>query len=57
MRTINPNTTTTNYPFGMLTKTTNFQFGSFRSPEKHDSGLMDGRSLSSSDYRYSEDAE
>ncbi len=36
----------------MLTKTTNFQFGSFRSPEKHDSGLMDGRSFDTSAYRF-----
>ncbi len=47
-----PNTTTTNYPFGMRTKTTNFQFGSFRSPEKHDSGLMPGRTYSSEGYSW-----
>ncbi len=39
------------YPFGMLTKTTNFQFGSFRSPEKNESGQMKERSWSGG-YRY-----
>ncbi len=36
----------------MLTKTTNFKFGSFRSPEKHDSGLIKERSYSSDSYRF-----
>ncbi len=40
------------YPFGMLTKTTNFQFGSFRSPEKNESGQMKERSWSGGGYRY-----
>jgi len=36
----------------MRTKTTNFQFGSFRSPEKHDSGLMPGRTYASEAYSW-----
>ncbi len=39
-------------PFGMLTKTTNFQFGSFRSPERNDSGLIKERAYSSDSYRF-----
>ncbi len=39
-------------PFGMLTKTTNFQFGSFRSPERNDSGLIKERAFTSNSYRF-----
>ncbi len=52
MRAIHPNTVKCYYPFGMLTKTTNFKFGSFRSPEKHDSGLIKERAFAGNSYRF-----
>ncbi len=39
-------------PFGMLIKTTNFQFGSIRSPERNDSGLIKERAYTSEGYRF-----